>query len=436
MMNDSWWLQQAWVIESNGLKWRVVVQQEINCMPGYALDPNSKSGACKECVPPTTSDAGSKECDLCIDAFDLSHDRICKPCPRHATCAHQSVMVHPGYYRSSAPDLALFACPTGAEACRGGNTTENQCSPGYTGVLCAVCQAGYVAQFTHCQDCASTKIALISATATVTAFIIAMLVLYKVVLQNKRLAAMMESVSLLVALKIYFAAMQILGEYATLLSGVLFSPMQQFLNSLSTIGQIAHFWDGLGFSCAHPGLGTHKARLLASTLTPIGLIVCIGGVYLFRVRVLRHEHGKTLRTHCFCVLLILYVTLPSTSAMIFKTFSRDRRSLGETGDYLVADYSVSTNSIEYQQFLAPFAFVLMALYPIGINLLYVLLLWMGRAEMKSCAEKEAQSAKDGGLVSCGSMITFLHQPYSNDCFWWEAVDSARMKMSRVYAVCQ
>jgi hypothetical protein len=40
------------------------------------------------------------------------------------------------------------------------------------------------------------------------------------------------------------------------------------------------------------------------------------------------------------VLLLLYVTLPSTSTIIFKAFIRDSRPLGTNGEqYLIADYS-------------------------------------------------------------------------------------------------
>ena len=143
ILNDTLWVQQLWFEEENGLKWRIVVLEQVNCPAGYALDADSIRGACKECQPPMTSAAGSTACDRCRDTFYMLHDQTCAPCPKHATCTGGSVLIHSGYYQSitqtPSTELNVYECPFGKLACLGGNTTHS-CALGYGGVLCAVCQ--------------------------------------------------------------------------------------------------------------------------------------------------------------------------------------------------------------------------------------------------------------------------------------------------------
>ena len=102
-VNSTWWVQQSWFVEENGLRWRIVVQDQVDCMSGYTVDLDSTAGLCKECLPPTTSAAGSIQCDLCVANF-YSQDGKCAPCPTGTTCAAgttiESIQTSPGYWWS------------------------------------------------------------------------------------------------------------------------------------------------------------------------------------------------------------------------------------------------------------------------------------------------------------------------------------------------
>jgi hypothetical protein len=85
--------------------------------------------------------------------------------------------------------------------------------------------------------------------------------------------------------------------------------------------------------------------------------------------------------------------------------------------------AVNTESTEYTQFLVPYSIVCIALYPVGINALYVVLLWWNRSEIRLEKDSAVEAAPKQKLIGDGTMISFLHLPYSRTYFWWEAVDS-------------
>jgi hypothetical protein len=63
------------------------------------------------------------------------------------------------------------------------------------------------------------------------------------------------------------------------------------------------------------------------------------------------------------------------------------------------------------------------LYPVGINALYVVLLWRSRSEIRLEKDSAVDAKVQQKPIVDGTMISFLHLPYSRTYFWWEAVDS-------------
>ena len=80
---------------------------------------------------------------------------------------------------------------------------------------------------------------------------------------------------------------------------------------------------------------------MLSTIAPIVLCLCIAAIFGARVTLSHPNRTRALqRAHATFALLLLYVILPSTSALICKTFPRDSRPLGTNGEqYLIADYA-------------------------------------------------------------------------------------------------
>ena len=83
----------------------------------------------------------------------------------------------------------------------------------------------------------------------------------------------------------------------------------------------------------------------------------------------------------------------------------------------VVVFTVSCESTEYLHFIFPIGVCAVVIYPVGINLLYIVLLWKHHAEIH--AEKQASEIVEA------TGITFLHRPFSRECFWWEIIDSVR-----------
>jgi hypothetical protein len=192
---------------------------------------------------------------------------------------------------------------------------------------------------------------------------------------------------------------------------------------------------------ANQDLSSFKTQKMIATLTPSAMARCIIASFAVRVYVFNHNRAQTSRTHGFAVLTPLYLTLPSTPITIFKALLCDSRSLGENGEgYLIADYqvlirwccnntqctmqarmtlcllsaTVNCEGTEYTNFILLYGIVSMLAFPVGVNLLYVIIIFCHRAETH--AKKKIEGAS-------GSAVSFLHKPFTSSCFWWEAVDS-------------
>ena len=300
--------------------------QCIPCELGY-FSPEARAANCGACANGQVAlKPGSLECEACPDGA------VCKD--------SSSLILKRGMWRPKDRPYSIYECPV-SEACLGGSGYDPAlCAIGYGGVLCAVCSEGYVATTDRCANCDSLNTPIATIISLVTAVVVGLAVWYMARF-NKRFAAMMESMTFSVPLKIYFSTCQILGVYATLLSDVLFQPLKGFLEKLSVVTDFTDFFGGFGVSCAHRELQTFKIRLLISTILPIALSLCIAAALILRVLSSHPNRVRALqRAHAAFALLLLYVTLPSTSTMIFNTFVRDRRPLGTNGEqYLIADYA-------------------------------------------------------------------------------------------------
>lgn len=132
----------------------------------------------------------------------------CADCPSGAKCEDtNSVTVRPGWWSTKPQSFEIYECPFGAQACMGGNTTRS-CGHGYGGVLCGVCQPGYVQTGDRCSGCNSLPAPIVAIIVITTATVIALTVWY-LTCTNNRFAAAMESISLTVPFKIYFATCQV-----------------------------------------------------------------------------------------------------------------------------------------------------------------------------------------------------------------------------------
>ena len=92
-------------------------------------------------------------------------------------------------------------------------------------------------------------------------------------------------------------------------------------------------------------------------------------------------------------------------------------------NYIQPPRTVNVESTEYTHFLVPFSIVCILVYPVGVNALYIVLLWRNRTRIRLEKDSTVDANEKQKVVGDGTMVRFLHQPYDTNHFWWEAVDS-------------
>jgi len=119
------------------------------------------------------------------------------------------------------------------------------------------------------------------------------------------------------------------------------------------------------------------------------------------------------------VLISTFVLVPSTSTRIFKAFSCIQfeydSGAGNSGvrRYLQADLSLSCDSSEYDT-VELTARIMTVVWPVGVPLLYIMLLW---------ASRRAILARNPTPLS--RAIEFLTEDYTVTSFWWEPLEMCR-----------
>ena len=178
-------------------------------------------------------------------------------------------------------------------------------------------------------------------------------------------------------------------------------------------------------------LGTYRRQLLISSCWPIVLLVvaaagCIGRELMRRGKtrnlVVRRDTrsivGAGLQQILPLTLVVTFVLLPSTSMVIFKTFLCDaiEYAPGDTRRYLSSDLEISCASDDYKT-TQQIAIVMILVWPVGIPVLYALLLWASRDALIT-----------GNATPLSRAVAFLSDDYDAmgyGTFWWEPLEMFR-----------
>ena len=182
---------------------------------------------------------------------------------------------------------------------------------------------------------------------------------------------------------------------------------------------------GLPLSCVQ--LGSFFDQLLFLMLSPGVLVVltlvCSLGIEVRTERAAASLKAGVIRALPY-LLYILFFAFPLVSSRAFQAFECEEFDDGTR--FLRADYSLDCDDAEHRQVLE-LAWVAIALYPLGVPLLYLTLLW--------CARKAIRTEQPTAL---SRSLTFLHQDYELSMYWWEMVEIAKKARCslRVYALHQ
>ena len=166
---------------------------------------------------------------------------------------------------------------------------------------------------------------------------------------------------------------------------------------------------GLPLSCLQ--LGSFFDQLLFLVLLPcvLGLLIlaCSMATEVLTKRQAASPKARLLRTLPY-LLYIQFFAFPLVSSRAFQAF--DCEDFDDGTRFLRADYSLACYGTEHGRVVS-LAWVAIALYPLGVPLLYLALLLSARKAILT--EQPTELSRS---------LTFLHQDYTLSMFWWELVE--------------
>jgi len=177
---------------------------------------------------------------------------------------------------------------------------------------------------------------------------------------------------------------------------------------------------GLPLSCLQ--LGSFFDQLLFLVLSPclLGLLVlaCSMAIEVSTKRKAASLKAGLLRALPY-LLYLLFFAFPLVSSHAFQAFACEEFDDGTR--FLRVDYSLDCNDAEHGQVVS-LAWVAIALYPIGIPLLYLALLLTARKAILT--EQPTDLSRS---------LTFLHHDYEPSMFCWEIVEIFKKARCLLYA---
>ena len=166
---------------------------------------------------------------------------------------------------------------------------------------------------------------------------------------------------------------------------------------------------GLPMRCLE--LGSFFSELLFLVLVPcmLGLLILACSMVAEVVAKRKTASFKAGLIRALPYLLYLsFFASPLVASRAFQAF--DCEEFGDGSRFLRADYSLNCEGPEYDR-IAYLAWTAIAVFPIGIPLLYLTLLLRTRKAI--LAEQPTDLSRS---------LNFLHQDYELSMFWWEVVE--------------
>ena len=377
-------------------------------------------------------------------------------------------------WRTSNSSMSIFVCKR-SKGCRGGignlsydyedgtremssfSSADGYCGYGYTGALCTACQPNFFKNPNkECEECRNTARGI----AILFGIILGVLLLgYLLYLNRRRVRACLIVMSVLrrtitmARLKIVLSTFQIT---ASVLWGVPDVQWPEPFSSFASVLEMFNFFI-VGTSCISDGYN-YYIQIFIVTLTPIFLsavLVVVGCVRLRCVaagsagsvgrggkavlaltlseeRAARRE--AIVEQHWWLFILLTYCVLPSTSVSVIRLFLC-HEGFGEAQDeaYLRADYTLQCYTLvdgvpEYTTgYLAMrvYAWLMVFIYPVGINAMYLGLLLRHRATINPREQNLTKALLIRQSNPSVQYFGFIYKYYTPSCFFFEVVDSVR-----------
>ena len=446
--------------------------------------------ACPEKLPITLiSGATSSDACTSKPGDYKKNDSVSAPCPRGANCSGagttvQTLTLDDGFWRPNPDSDAVQRCTQRPTYCRGGrfsptaapaltpatrrflltqnqsqtqtqpqpsNETNDLCIPHHTGVLCESCEPGYFKQGSNrqCDACTPDDT---SADIGKTAGVVVALVLTPVVLLGVQLSLSRkwrqrndETMRTLVEWYDWYEDFKTklhvaVGFYQVLVISVrafvnIFPPT--FFDRLSQAAFILflQFTKAVDLGCAAET--SFFSDLVVSTLTPMVLLASLFITERIVERVVVGPLNRVadtpdmstrraeLRSYAAAIaLLVTFLIYPETSSTVLKTF-RCEVVPGTSISTMHFDHSIRCDSAMYASMTA-YAAVMTVVFPIGIPLLYMYILWTQRLRLNP--PPETTPGRASALREHDPKLAysrFLWNPYRPKMYAWEVAELAR-----------
>eukprot|EP00795_Rhopilema_esculentum_P015848 gene15848-7175_t len=337
-------------------------------------------------------------------------------------------------------------------SCLGG--IEADCKQGYTGILCAVCQGGYMKNFGKFTKCPSSVVAVVQCVAFFLAFVFICWLMSKV---DKVKLAGNDSKTfadlILSTLKI------LIGFYQVLVGIIHALPNIHWPGNLTKAVRVFEF---IQFSIFHiPALHCIKREwrmdaikefwfaIIATATVPFIICIyttikslcsycCVRDTVEFRTRL-----RKNVQQCLEAIFLFLFATYPLTSSKIFQiqpaschafcTSEKDGQCLHRVS-YLRSDYRVSCTSGTSDDVIVTKAANEALILPFGFPLLLLFLLWR-LAPKKNTDDAQRQqpagSINDDGEEAAAEesvvavALRLFYGNYKPESWYWEVTEMAR-----------
>ena len=442
------------------------------CAPAAAGRYNDELGgvsraACQRCPPAEDSVSGSDACTFCsvghyrrggdspADSCTLCDAIPGVRCGSNATIASLNMTV--GHWRHSTATVVTYRCKWDGSwtPCSGGAYVgaegDGYCAPGYRGPRCELCDGPAYARYfdkleARCHDCGDA-----SARTVVLVCVMPILVVLAATARNpasRRLnsfnayskwlqwvqwaQAVWQEVGMRYKVKVLVGFYQCLAAVPSVYNVQPPIGLEEYTRWIQLLELPSEF--ERIFVLPTACLGDYQTRIWVGSTWPLVVIlacaVCLVGSEFVQQRCSRGADrtlAPSIRTALATglqrvlplTLGLTFLVLPSTSTRIFRAFLCETFQYDEetSRQYLYADLTLSCDSDDFEA-TRTVAFAMLALWPVGIPLLYVVLLWASRNALRT-----------GAPTSLSRATAFLSDDYdysfSVALAFWEPLEMCR-----------
>jgi len=386
----------------------------------------------------------------------------CVLCGNKVTCDGGSKskvsdwVLDPGHWRTDDDSKQLELCPLDS-ACQGGGegSGDKLCSVGYTGVVCAVCatvdngaEHDYYQSGGQCKKCGDDSAGVIT-----TFFLFLLLAVAALaILGCAGRSVLKDSYDKLAALrtrffaelwdvakfKVVFSAYQIIASTSWSLKVKFPEPYETIQGALSRVMEFS-LAKILPIGCLV--VYDHHTHTIMVTLIPLGIVACLLLMHIHSMkskRAMVHATGydpdkkgggkakvAVLQGEPFlnAALLVLYVVLPTTSTVLFRTF--DCVEFDDKTKWLHADLKIDCDSAKHQGMVA-YAWLFILVFPIGVNAAYFLILYQHRHKINPpLAMTENDAVFTNSIDKSLDPIRQIFRMYRPAYWYFEIIDMSR-----------